>query len=432
MTVVSSLGRVVQAARGPLLGTSAILVATTVMTAGLGFVYWWFAARTFSPEAVGLAAATVSAMTLLGYLAMLGLGTLLISEVHRRPGRQRAYVAAATIASGLAGLALGTAAGLVAPWIAPNLSTLVDAPGGQALFTLGVGLTAASFVLDQAVVGLLQARWRLIRNGIFALGKLALLAIAALALSASSGVDLYVTWVAGLGLSVVVLGAIALWQEPSWRAYRPDWAILRHLGSGALAHHALNLAVQAPSLALPVVVAVVLSTATAGYFYAAWMLAGFVSVGTSALSLTLFAVGARDRSDLARSLRVSLPVSLALVLLAVLALLLLGPAVLRAFGGAYAETAFLSLMVLSLAAAPGAVKAHFVQIARIGGRIFLAAGLMVALAVLEICVAGAGAMLGGLDGMVIGYALVVTAEASIMLPPVLRAARITSAPLAPA
>src|SRR5579864_3579031 len=64
------------------------LIGTTAVTSGLGFVYWWVAARQYAPEAVGLASATVSTMLLLGSISMLGLGTLLITELPRQPGRE--------------------------------------------------------------------------------------------------------------------------------------------------------------------------------------------------------------------------------------------------------------------------------------------------------------------------------------------------------
>ena len=44
---------------------AASLVGTTIVTSGLGFVYWWLAARQFRPEAVGLAVAAIAPMTLL-------------------------------------------------------------------------------------------------------------------------------------------------------------------------------------------------------------------------------------------------------------------------------------------------------------------------------------------------------------------------------
>jgi O-antigen/teichoic acid export membrane protein len=93
------IARLFSADRRTFLSNSSYFVATSVVTAGLGFAYWWLAARRFSPEDVWLAAAAVSAMTLLGNVAMLGFGTLLIAELHRRGSRAAAYVATALVVS---------------------------------------------------------------------------------------------------------------------------------------------------------------------------------------------------------------------------------------------------------------------------------------------------------------------------------------------
>ena len=71
-----------------LLHNVSTLVATTGITAALGFAYWAIAARLFDQRAVGYGSAAVSAMTLIGTIGMLGMGTVLIGELPRR--RQRA------------------------------------------------------------------------------------------------------------------------------------------------------------------------------------------------------------------------------------------------------------------------------------------------------------------------------------------------------
>ena len=63
------------------------LIGTTAVTSGLGFAFWWLAARMFSTEAVGLASAIISTMTLLGSASILGLGTLLIAELPKQRGK---------------------------------------------------------------------------------------------------------------------------------------------------------------------------------------------------------------------------------------------------------------------------------------------------------------------------------------------------------
>ena len=79
------------------------LIGTTAVTSGLGFAFWWLAVRMFSTEAVGLASATISTMTLLGSFAVLGFGTLLIGELPRQRGKESSLISAAVIVVGGAG-----------------------------------------------------------------------------------------------------------------------------------------------------------------------------------------------------------------------------------------------------------------------------------------------------------------------------------------
>ncbi len=71
------------------------LVGTTLVTGALGFAYWWVADRQFHPADVGLASASISAMMLLGALCVLGMGTLLIGELPRQPGKEASLISAA-------------------------------------------------------------------------------------------------------------------------------------------------------------------------------------------------------------------------------------------------------------------------------------------------------------------------------------------------
>ena len=89
-----------------LLHNAGSLVATTLITSALGFAYWALAARLFSQEAVGYASAAVSAMTLLGTVGVLGLGTVLLGQLPRRQERG-GLVAAAVLAAAAGSAVLG-------------------------------------------------------------------------------------------------------------------------------------------------------------------------------------------------------------------------------------------------------------------------------------------------------------------------------------
>jgi O-antigen/teichoic acid export membrane protein len=321
---------------GDIVASASSLVGTTAVTALLGFVYWWVAARLFAPEEVGFAAASISAMQLLGALGVFGCGTLLIGELQRRRDRDQkvALIVTTLAATGLLGVALGTGFALIAPFVASDLRPLAASRLNVGLFALGVGLTAATLVLDQAVLGLQRGGLQLWRNAIFAVVKLLALVPAGYLLARTFALGIYATWAGGLAVSLLWLAGQALWRGLRPRDCLPRWGLLRGLGKSALEHHFLNLALQAPGLVMPMIVTATLSSVQNAYFYTAWMVVGFVYVPPIALSIALFAAAASDPEALARRLRFTLKAATAFGLAANLVLLVGARSILGIFGAA--------------------------------------------------------------------------------------------------
>jgi O-antigen/teichoic acid export membrane protein len=410
---------------GRLIANASALIGTTLVTSGLGYLYWSVAARHFSPAEVGLAAAAVSSMALLGTIAVLGLGTLLIGELPRHAGGERGLILAALLVSGLTGTALGGAFALVASNLSPDLAVLDDGPHTLALFAIGVGLTAATLVLDQALVSLLRGGLQLYRNTVFALVKLTVLIALGLWLTEHRELSIYATWVLGIVVSLVALGCVGSLRHQLGGSWHPGWSLLRELRGPAMAHHAFNMSLQAPSLALPILVATLLSTTVTAYFYAAWMVANFAFVTSIALTTTLYAIGAREPARLAQKVRLVLVLSLLAGLGANAALLLGGDLVLGFFGSSYAEEASQTLTILSLGAFPTIVKNLYVAIYRVHGRVERATPLLFSGGVLQLTCAAVGAIADGLIGLSTGWLTAVCIESIVMLAPVYRAARPT-------
>ena len=151
------------------------LVGTTAVTTMLGLAYWWVAARWFPPQAVGLGSAAISAMTLLGTVCIVGLGTLLVGELPRQPGKEGSLISAALIIVGGIGGCAGMVFAVVAPFVAVDFQTLRASIVDIVLFASGVSLTAITLVLDQAMIGLLRGELQFWRNTLFAVAKLAAL-----------------------------------------------------------------------------------------------------------------------------------------------------------------------------------------------------------------------------------------------------------------
>jgi O-antigen/teichoic acid export membrane protein len=403
-----------------LLGGAGSLVATTGLASVLGFAYWTLSARLFSQEAVGYGSAAVSAMTLLGTVGMLGLGTVLIGELPRRT--TRAGLISAALATSFGGsLVLGLGFVVLAPHFGRRFGHVSGTLGQAGLFAAGVALTGMTLVLDQATVGLLRGHLQLARNVLF--GAVKLLALPAVAVIAHDrfGLGITASWVVGMALSVVLLGTwLRLRGVPVMT--RPQWSVLRGLGRTAVAHSWLNLAISVPRSLIPVLVTVIVSPAANGAFYAAWMLSGFLYILPTHLSTVLFAVASGDPRAVARKLRFSLRLSLLLGLPGMVVLGLGAHLALSLFGPGYARAATLTLWLLVLGYLPTVPKMHFIAVCRAAGRIPRAAMVFTLAAVLEIGAAAAGGAADGLKGLSYALLAVFVLEGLVTIVPVLKAA----------
>jgi O-antigen/teichoic acid export membrane protein len=406
-----------------MLTTGGSLLGTVVVTSGIGFVFWFIAARGFPAASVGLAAAAVSAMTLLASFSNLGMGTLLIRELARHEGRESVLITTALLVTTAIGVLVGALFAVAAPHLGTDLVPL----GANLLvilfFAAGVGLTSAATVSDQALLGLLRSPVQLARNVLQSVLKLAaLIAVAAVAIE-RSGLLIYGTWVLATLVSLIALAGLAFRRGLRLQAAAPDWSIVRRLGRSALNHHALNVSLQFPSLGLPVLVTVLGSATLNATFYIAWLLASVAFLGPIALAQTLYAIGARTPDLLWHRMRITLVMAAALALSALAVLAIAGGAILSLFGDAYAEGARTSSLILTAGALPLIVKDHYHVTQRIRDRAGRAAAVCTVGGLLELALAGLGARLGGLTGLSVGWLTAVCVEALITAGPLISVAR---------
>jgi O-antigen/teichoic acid export membrane protein len=321
-------------------------------------------------------------------------------------------------------------AGAIGPF-SKDLAPLGASALSIALFGLGVGLTSVSMVLDQALIGLLRGELQLSRNVVFAVVKLGALGGVATFAHDVGGFDIFLTWTAGIVASLACMPLLVRASGRTtrvrhialiWRGFRLRWDLLRSLGGAAAGHHALNLALHAPPLALPLLVTAVLSATTNAYFYTAWMVAAFVFVGPYALTTVLYAAGARDPSSLKQRIRLTLGLATAVGVAANLGVLAMAGPLLGLFGAGYAEHAAGSLRILALEVFPLIVKDHYVTIARLEGKIGPATAIVSGFGALRLAAAAGGAVLGGLEGLAIGWVGAACLEAAFVAGPVVRVA----------
>jgi O-antigen/teichoic acid export membrane protein len=403
-----------------LLASASSLVAATAVASVFGFVYWAIAARLFSQQAVGYGSAAVSAMTLLGTIGMLGLGTVLIAELPRRSTRA-GLVSAALLTCCIGSLVLGLGFAILAPYFTDRFGHIIGTVSQAALFAAGVALTAVTMVFDQATIGLLRGGLQLSRNALFALVKLMILPVAALILHNQFGLGITASWVAGMALSLVPI-AIRLRLAGTSVLPRPDWGVLRGLGKTAVAHSWLNLSISVPRSLMPVLVTVIVSPSANAAFYAAWTLSYFLYIVPTHLSTVLFAVASAEPQVIARKLRFTLRLSLLIGLPSMVVLGLYAHLALSLFGPSYARAATITLWLLVIGYLPTVPKMHYIAVCRAAGRISRAAVVLTSAAAFEVVAAVVGGASGGLKGLSFALLVVYFIEGVVTTPPVLRAA----------
>jgi O-antigen/teichoic acid export membrane protein len=395
-----------------LLNNAGSMIGATLATSLLGVAFWFVAAQHFSESAVGVAGAAVSAMVLLGFVATLGLGTLMMGELGRPVAGRYALLNAALLTSLAVGALLGLCFALIAPLVSSNLGPLDATTIAAIFFAFGAGLTALGYVLDQAIIGLLRGGLQFGRNVIFASAKLLGLLVVAALVADPGAAWVYSAWGIGIAISMIVL--LRVYPRNPEESLSPDFARLHRMRRSAASHAVVNLALETADLAMPIIVVTILSPTDNAGFYIAWLVVGFLVMVPFSLSSVAYAISSADADRIEGQFRFTFTVSLALGLLAVLILIPGAGPILSIFGAGYADTATTALRILSLGVFPLTVKTHYVAIHRVRHTLRRALPIAWMGTLLELGGGAIGATLGGISGVAWGWLAGLVIEALIM------------------
>lgn len=379
-----------------------------LVAAGLGFVYWWFAAREFPPAAVGAQAALISTMALVGMLGDAGFGTLLLGEAAGRGRDGHSLITAAAIAGSFSALLLAVlTAGLfyIERWM-----TGLDA----VLFVIGGALTGLGMVIDAAFVGLGQNLLQCVRSLMFSVLKLVLLI--AVGLLTQSGSAILLTWVVSLGLTLA-LSCWYAWACGALRLVRPDIRGLLKEIRVVIDHHLLNLSAVASGLILPLVVSACLGPAVNAAFYAGWMVRSMILLVPISLTTVLFSTDRSAPDVMRQRLLFSLTLSLAISLAALAGFILFGNLMLRIFNPSYPSLAGAAMAMFGISLIGGTVRQHYLLLARVRRKMRAGAFWLTLGGCAELAMAALGGLFGDVHWLALGWVVGLSASAAFLVPP---------------
>jgi O-antigen/teichoic acid export membrane protein len=368
------------------------IMGTSVVNAGLGYIYWTLAARLMPASAVGLGSAMVSAMVILSLAVHMGVGGGLTARLPRRASREEwlltvlsALGACTAVTFALAAAALFPLAFALGP-----LHALATDPALAVWFVLGAAGWTGSGLLDYIFIAQRSSNFMFARNAVASAVKLAAL-LAVTAFGHPGATDILATWslsaLVGMVYGLVIchrrfhrLGTVRI-NTARWRASGAELMLLARPSFG---HHAISVGGLIPTYLLPVVVTTRLGTQDNAYFYVTWMVGSSIFMISPAVSSAIFAEGSHDDRGLRRLALRSLRIIMAMVGPATLVVAAAGIPILEIFGPRYASAGYGLLIILLLSSFPDTVTNIAVATLRVRGRLRTAAALNGCMAVISV------------------------------------------------
>ncbi|HEX8646252.1 MAG TPA: lipopolysaccharide biosynthesis protein [Thermoleophilaceae bacterium] len=391
-----------------LLRNAVYIMLTTGVTSGLGYVFWLVVARTYEADEVGIASALIAAMSVVASIADLGTSRALVQRLpsRRTPEDWSRTLTASVLTAVVAGLAIGAIAALaIVPALSDDL-TVVNADAAHALlFVAGVVLWSVSIIADFLFIAERRSEHMFTRNLVFGVAKL-LVVVALVVAGDDSATGVFVAWIAGCALSIVVVYGMLMPRLET--RYRPALAGIgrevRAMAGAFAGNYFITLGYLLTTFLLPLIVVARLTPADTAYFYVAWLLGGAFFTVTSSVGSALFAEGAHDPEALDHQTRSAVRISAALVVPLMIVFFAAADPILRVFGAEYADNGKALLLLLTASAIPDAITGLYIARERAIGRLGFPSVASMGMAILTLT--GAWLLLPSMDLAGAGVAFV--------------------------
>ena len=337
-----------QRSRG-LVGNSFALLATTHITALLGYAFWTVCARVSSPSVIGITNTAISAMTLISVIAISGFIPMLTrllpgASPEERSGLCSTAFVVATLVPGIA----GTIGALFMP---DRLRAVVGTPWLMVLLGTGTATTALLLVVNAALLGVRRADLSMYSNIVGSIARLGavatmlVLGVLAVSMDAKASHTILIVWIVSLFISIVLSMWLLIRTAPGFR-FHAHWVWFSRMRDSLGWDHVTTLAIRAPPLAIPILAASMFPPAQVGYLAVVGMVvSAFLAVAAS-ISSALLADCADDPRRLQEQARRATRLICMLLVVPVMVTCLLAKEVLSFFGTEYATYSPLLILLL--------------------------------------------------------------------------------------
>ena len=356
----------------PLSRASWALIATTVLNAAFGLVYWVLAARLYPADVVGAGAGAISAMMFVTSIGWLGLQFVLIRYVPVAGERTARLIVSTYLAAGVVGLA--TALLFLVAFAGPTgLGFVAAAPGGVLAFLAGSAAWIVFSLQDPALIGLRRSGWVPVENAAFGALKAAILAVAA---ATGSVWAIFGSWVAAAALLAGIVNVLmfrrlvphASRAQPGILPSLPDRRGLTRFAAG---QHGVAVLAAVPDTLVPLLVLGFLGPTSNAHYYAAFAIGFSLRLLAVNIANALLSEAARAQDELPALLRSASRMALGVLVPLTIVAILGAELITTVFGPGYGEATGL-LRIFAISLLPFGIVTGVVTIERVRERSGLA------------------------------------------------------------
>ena len=352
------------------------LILSAGVAAVLGLVYWIVAARSYSPEDVGLNSALIATMLLLSSIAQLNLSGGLIRFI---PGAGKSTM---RLVGWSYGISIACTVLLVSGFLVflrlvkPGASLVDSGPKLALWFVVSTAAWTVFNLQDAVLTGLRRAIWVPVDNTLHAVTKLGLL-VGFAAILPKFGI--FASWTVAVVIAVLAINAVIvrkLIPAHSERSTGSDamptaGAMARFVGADYVGAIAWVISITV----IPIAITERLGGSANAFYSLAWVMAfPLYTVASNTAASLVVSVVSDDVHRYDYSHRVFRQTA-RLVIPGAIILVLGAPYFLRLFGEEYAEEATTTLRLFALSAVPAMVTTLYVAVWRAERRLVLLASV---------------------------------------------------------
>jgi len=364
--IITSREKLKQFVAIPLYSNAFYLMLNTAVMAVFGFFFWVVVARFYTEADVGLGSATISAMSLVSIISLVGLNISLVRFLPHSDKPQELINSCYTLGGLVSLVVAGIFLAGLGFW-SPALAFVTKNAVFASAFIVFTILLTLSGLVNYTFIARRRANFMLYRGIIFSVLRLPLPILFVLFFHTFG---IVASW--GVGVTVAVAVSVLLFLPKVQDSYKPltlKLKLLKDMWRYSSGNYLADLFSTCLPFILPLMVVNVLGAEQNAYFYIGWMMAGLLFAIPAAVSQSLFAEGSHFEDKLKENVTRSLKFTFLLLIPAVIVLILVGKWVLLAFGQSYSLNALHLLWVLSLSSLPLALTHIYTGILRVTGRI---------------------------------------------------------------